>query len=313
MSSLLRFWLVSVAILALTTPAAAAPTWGVDLTSATLQIDAHAYADNGVNGLRPLGIFYEDIGSATVADFQASLLASFFGQPAEVFDLGATVNLIGEDSGINPLFRTSASTVGVIGIKGIGTRTLDIYWRANTANTQRDFQDEFYSDSMARLVAQIVTTIDGVAPGTTLTIGYDWEYLGAAVIDHEGLLEDPTRASGDLSFFDEQGSGPGNLFNENFAEPGPLAGAGGNSGSYDLTTSNTADPSFLTIDLNGFSETFMNFPGVPPAGALQDDQASSVFNGRLTLTLPVPEPTTFTLCLVCGALMPFARRLKVSH
>ncbi len=314
MSSPLKFCLVCVAFLVTTASATAAPTWGVDLTSATLRIDAHAYADNGVSGLRPQpgALFYEDFGNATAADFQANLLASFFGQPAENFDLGAAVNLIGEDTDITPPFRTSASTVGVIGIKGVGTRTLDIYWRVNTANTQRDFHDEFYSDSMANLVAQIVTTIDGVAPGTTLTVGYDWEYYGAAIIDHEGALEDPTRASGTLSFLDEQGGGPGNLFSENFAEPGPLGGIGGNSGSYDLTTNNTAAPSSLTIDLDGFSETIMNYPGVPPLGALQDDQASSVFNGRLTLTLPIPEPSTQALAVVFGMLLALARRAKAN-
>lgn len=293
--------------------AIAAPNWGIDLNGSTLSIDADAYADNGVNGLRPLpgSIWFEDAASADISDIQMGLMASFFGQPAETFDLGADVNVFGEDEGLSPPFRTAASSVGVIGIKGIGTRTLDILWRANTANTQRDFHDEFYSDSMADLTAQIVATIEGVAPGTALTIGYEWEYLGIAVIDHEALIEDPTIASGSLTFVDEQGNGPGNLFSQLFAEPGPLNGSDEDNDSYDMITSNTADPSFLTIDLSGFSDTRMNFPGQPPAGGTQDDQASSVFNGRLTLTLPIPEPSGVVLLLL-GGISASLRRMRRS-
>jgi hypothetical protein len=293
--------------------ALAAPTWGIDLNDASMQIDTDAYADNGVNRLRgqaglPPPIWFEDMATADVNDTQMNGMASFFGQPPEAFDLVTGVNVFGTDSGFNPDFSTLASAAGVIGIKGLGTRTLDIFWRSTTANEQNGFLDEFYSNSMAALTAQIVATIDGVAPGTTLTISYDWEYNGLAVIDHEAGIEDPTSASGTLTFVDEQGNGPGNLFGVLFAEPGPLGGAVGNNGSYDLTTSNTADPSFLTIDLDSFARTRMDFPGQPPGGGAQHDQAGSTFNGRLTLTLPIPEPSCLALMLI--GLLSLGQRSK---
>jgi hypothetical protein len=299
----------AIAVLILThAESMAAPSWGIDLTNANLAIDADGYADNGVNGFRPLpGAFFQDLASADESDIQANYNASFFGQPPETFDLGAGVNIFGGDEGFNPDFRTEASAVGVIGIKGVGTRTLEIFFRATTDNSQRDFHDMFLSDSMANLTAQIVATIEGVAPGTPLTIGYDWEYLGLAVIEHEAGIEDPTFASGSLSFVDEQGNGPGNLFSILFAEPGPLGGADTDNGSHNMTTSMTADPSFLTIDLATLADTIMNFPGDPVGGATQRDQAGSTFNGRLTLTLPVPEPGSVLLLLTGGFAALLAR------
>ena len=279
--------------------AQAVPTWGVDLSSAMVQIDSDGYADNGVNGFKPLGGFFEDTASATVANVQSNLMASFFGQSAETYDLGSAVNIFGSDSGFNPDFSTLASSVGVVAIDGVGTRTLNILWRATTANEQNGIGGEgFLSDSMANIVAQIVASIDGVAPGTALTISYDWAYNGLAVIDHDAAMEDPTTASGAVGFVDEQGTGPGNLFAQLFAEPGPLGGVNSGNGSYDIITSNTSDPSYVTIDFDARATTIMDGPGKPPVNAVQHDLAGSSFNGRLTLTLPVPEPSSLSLLLV---------------
>jgi hypothetical protein len=287
----------------------AAPNWGVDLTNSSITIDASAYADNGQNGFRPNvgAIWYEDVGTAMV--FQSNFMASFFGQPADTYDLGAAVNLIGNDIGLNPDFDTSASTVGVIAIDGVGTRILDIYWRVTTSNYHRDLAGEgFLTDSMANVVASIIATIEGVAPGTSIDIGYDWEYLGLAPVDHETpAMEDPTTAAGTLGFSDEQGFGPGNLFGVLFAEP-LIGGADSDNDSYNLTTSNTVDPSFLTISLDGLSRTTMVAPGVPPINPFQLDAASSTFNGRLTLILPIPEPSAFLLAAI--GLLAFGSRSK---
>ena len=275
-----------------------------------MQIDADGYADNGVNGFRPPGIFFQDMASATVANVQSDLIASFFGQPAETYDLGTDVNVFGEDDDINPFFSTRASSVGIVAIDGVGSRTLDVFWRATTANEQNGIGAEgFLSDSMAALAAQIVATIDGVAPGTALTISYDWEYNGLAVIDHDGVMEDPTTASGSVGFVDEQGNGPGNLFAQLFAEPGPLGGVSSGNGSYNIVTSNTSDPSYVTIDLAGRATTIMVAPGKPPLEAVQHDLAGSSFNGRLTLTLPVPEPSSSVLLLIGLAMIARARRI----
>lgn len=289
--------------------ASAVPTWGVDLTNATMQLDVDAYADNGQNGFKPPGVFFEDADSATEADVAAGFMGSFFGQAPDTYDLGAGINVFGTDSGFNPDFSTLASASSLVAIDGVGTRELTILWRATTANEQNGLGGEgFLSRSMAAILAQIEATIDGVAPSSSLTIGYDWEYNGAIVIDHEAAVEDPTSASGSSGFVDEQGTGPGNVLAILFAEPGPLGGVGSGSGSYNIVTSNTADPSFVSIDVGGRANTVMDAPGNPPGAPLQHDQAGSTFNGRITLTLPIPEPATSLLMLFGVASLARLRR-----
>ena len=284
-------------------PLHAAANWGVDLGGSSLQLDVHAYADNGANGIRPgPGAWYEDdnLPGTTVFGVQPPFTATFFGQDEDMFDLGALAGLSGRDTGVNPFFDTFASNNGVIGIRGVGTGTLEIFWRSSANGEQSGLGGEgFLSDSEADLTAQIVATIDGVAPGTPLTIGYDWQYLGDNVGNgQEAVAEDPTSANGSLTFVDEQGTGPGNLFSEAFFEPpGPLGGADNDNDSYDLTTSMTANPSFLTIDLDSSAHTMMQRLGDPPANSDQIDTVGSFFVGRLTLTLTeyVPEPSSLTL------------------
>jgi hypothetical protein len=303
--------LTLVALLVLDRTAKSAPTWGISLGDSSLTIDADAYADNGANIFCPLGVCYQQSDVDDISDVQADLVATFFGQPAETYDLGADVFLAGSDRGLNPDFDTSTSVVGVIAIDGVGSRTLDVYFRVNPTAFQTGLGGEgFIVDSMVLLTAQIVATIEGVAPSTPLTIGYEWEYNGAAPVDHEALAEDPTTASGSIGFVDEQGGGPGNLFAELFADPGQIFGNDTGDDSYDLITSNTADPSFVTIDLDGFARTIMNAPGTPIGNPFQTDQAGSTFNGRLTLTLPVPEPSSVALSILAGlsTLLVRARR-----
>jgi hypothetical protein len=303
--------LTAIALLVAGTTAQAAPTWGVSLNDSSLTIDADAYADNGANIFCPLGVCYQQTGMADISNVQTDLVASFFGQPAETYDLGADLFLAGSDRGINPDFDTSTSVVGVVAIDGVGSRTLDIYFRVTTTGFQTGLGGEgFIVDSMVELTAQIVATIEGVAPSTPLTIGYEWEYNGAAPVDHEAVAEDPTIASGSIGFVDEQGGGPGNLFAELFADPGPTSGSDSDNDSYDLVTSNTADPSFVTIDLDGLADTIMSAPGLPIGNPFQTDQAGSTFNGRLTLILPVPEPGSIALLILAGlsTLLTRARR-----
>lgn len=306
MNSTRTLLLALAALLVSTAPAAAAATWGIDLNDSSLTIDADAYADNGQNMFCPIGPCYQDNPPPDdITDVQTDLVATFFGQPAETYDLGAVVFLAGSDRGSNPDFDTSTSVVGVIAIDGVGTRTLDIYFRVNPTAFHTGLGGEgFIVDSMVLLTAQIVATIDGVAPSTPLTIGYEWEYNGGAPVDHEAVAEDPTTASGSIGFVDEQGGGPGNLFAELFVDPVQIFGNDTDNGSYDLVTSNTADPSFVSIDLDGFAHTIMRAPGFPPALPFQVDQAGSFFNGRLTLTLPVPEPSSIALLIVAGLAMP---------
>jgi PEP-CTERM motif len=182
----------------------------------------------------------------------------------------------------------------VITVDGLGTSTLEIKWRANTLN---DFigYESFLSDSAAHLLSQVRATIDGVAPGTKVKIGYDWDYFADATPDHEAVMEDPEMANGGATFFDDQGTGPGNLFGLIVGEPGPLTGIDANNGAYVLTTSNPG--SYLDINVDAGSDITMVSPGDPPLNALQQDLGGSEFIGRLTLTLTeyVPEPSSLTL------------------
>lgn len=280
----------------------AAANWGVDLGNSNLNIMANTYADSAINGFDP-GPHYAD------AQLTNVFVPGFINGP-DTFDLGAALNPLGndEDLSTSPPTITSASSVGIITIDGIGGSTLEINWRANTLNDFIGYEG-FLSDSAAIILSQIRATIDGVAPGTKVKIGYDWDYFATAVPDHEDVMEDPESAGGGAGFFDDQGTGPGNLFNTFVAEPGILTSIDADNGSYNLLTSNPK--SYLDISLDGNSTITMDGPGNDPLDALQEDTAGSEFLGRLTLTLSlvVPEPASMTLgVMALVALLTVRRR-----
>jgi PEP-CTERM motif len=268
----------------------AAANWGVDLGNSNLNIMADTYADSLINGGKPgPGPWYED-------HLLTNLFIPGFVVGPDTFDLGAAVNPIGDDTDLStsPPTVTSASAVGVITVDGLNSSTLEIKWRANTINDFIGYEG-FLSDSSAHVLSLIRATIDGVAPGTKVKIGYDWEYFGDATPDHEAVNEDPEMANGHAGFLDDQGTGPGGLFALVLGEPGPLTGTDGNSGSYVLTTSNPG--SYLDVSVDAGSDITMDSPGDPPGNALQQDLGGSEFLARLTLTLMevVPEPSSLTL------------------
>ena len=267
----------------------------------TVTIDADTYADNGTNGFDPVpGAWDEDSFSTNV--FQSN----FVDAGGNTFDLGAGVDpLISRDEGGPPDYpdpwRTSASATGLVTINGLGTNTLEINWRATTLN-DHDHGEGFLSDSAANVIAQIQASINGVAPGTPVTISYDWEYFATAVPDHEAAGEDPELARGSLSFVDDQGTGPGSLYSVQVGEgePDGLTSFDDANNSYDLTTSNPM--SFVTISLDAGSDITMDMPGSPlGAGFNEVDFAGSEFVGRLTLTLTaIPEPSAGQFLFVAG-------------
>lgn len=266
----------------------AAANWGVDLGNSNLGMNASVFADSGINGFDP-GPHYQD------AQLTNVYVPGFINGP-DTFDYGAALNPMGDDVFLNtsPVTFTSASSVGIITIDGVGSSTLNINWRANTLNDFGGYED-FTSNSLANLFAGIRATIDGVAPGTKVKIGYDWDFFATAVPDHEAVMEDPESAGGSATFFDDQGTGPGNLFNTMVGEPFVLTEFDDDIGSYTLLTSNPK--SYLDISVDGNSAATMDGPGDDPMDPYQVDSAGSEFLARLTLTLMevVPEPSSLTL------------------
>jgi hypothetical protein len=291
MNSMCRI-LLCLALASIERPAAAAANWGVNLGASTLDIDADTYADNGANGFKGGGGIWDENDPPNVLNFTQNLVIG-----PNTFDLGAFLNPVARDRDLSVPFDTSASAVGVITINGLGSRTLVIDWRLNTLNDQIG-GDTFLSDSSAFLTSAIEATIAGVGPGTPLQINYDWNYFATAVEDHEGALEDPESASGDLGFIDDQGGGPGNLFATLVNDSTDINSG---SGSLNLTTSNPL--SYLTINLGGGSTASMNSPG--SGFPLDEDLAGSDFIGHLTLTI-VPEPSSLALLALGAAATWFA-------
>lgn len=274
----------------------AAPTWSVDLNNSSLNLNGDTYADNGAHGFRPAGPWDED--SLDEDTFQANFVVG-----PDTFDLGASVNPISRDRDLSVPYDTSASAVSIVTIHGVGSNTLEIAWRANTFNDQFD-GDGFLSTSEAHVFASILARIDGVSPGTPVSISYEWEYFATAVPDHEGVGEDPEQARGSLSLIDNAGGGPGNLFDIMVGEPGPapLTDFDDDIDSHNLVTG--VPDSFLTIDLAASSITAMESPG---DGLFDEDLAGSEFIGTLTLVI-VPEPAVGTLLI--GGLGLLAKRRR---
>jgi hypothetical protein len=266
-------------------------TWGVDLANSSLSIDADTYADNGANLIMgAVGAVWDEDHPVNATAFQANYQSAF--------DLGQDVNPMSRDADNSVPFTTTASSIGRITIDGLGTDTLTIEWRANTLNDNFD-GDGFISDSSALLTSTIIATINGVSPGTPLTIGYDWEYFATAVPDHEDLMEDPESAGGNLSFIDDQGGGPGSLFSVAVGEPGALTSMDSNSDSYDLTTNMAVNT--LSVSLGANSLTHMEDPGTMPN---MEDLAGSEFLGRLTLTVTaIPEVTSAAMLAAAASLV----------
>lgn len=271
-------------VFALPFPTSAAPYWDVNLGGSFVNLGANTYADNGANLFRPVGI-WDDDSPPNVTAFTSNFVIG-----PNTFDLGAALNPISRDQQL-PLFVTSASAVGVITIHGLGTDTLDIRWRVNTLNDTIG-GDGFLAQSSVILSALVFGLIEGVGPGTLVDITYDWEYFANAVPDYEAPFDDQVVAGGSLGFVDDQLSGPGNLFNVLFAEPGPFAGTSSGSNTYGLVTGNPT--SYVLINLGGDAAANLASPGV---GAAQEDLSGSEFIGRLTLRLSIPIPEPSCLCL----------------
>jgi hypothetical protein len=287
-----RLLAVALLLVGLLAPGAhAVLTWGVDLGSSSLSIDADTYADNGANLIMGApGAVWDEAHPANAAAFQANYQSTF--------DLGQDVNPMSRDADTSVPFTTTASSIGQITIHGLGTDTLTIEWRANTLNDNFD-GDGFISDSSAVLTSTIIATINGASPGTPLTIGYDWEYFATAVPDHEGVMEDPELAGGNLSFMDDQGGGPGSLFSVAVSEPGPLTSMDSDNDSYDLTTNVAVNT--LSVSLGSNSLTHMEAPGL---GINMEDTAGSEFLGRLTLTVTaIPEVTSAAMLAAAASLV----------
>lgn len=270
---------------------AVGPTWNVDLLNSTLTMSTSTYADNGANGSKPGGIWDEDSNTAGV--FQSNFVLG-----VETYDFGAGIDVASRDNDNSVPFSTSASSVAVVTIDGVGSNTLEVYWRTNTLNDNFD-GDGFIAESLGDLLASIRATIEGVAPGTPVTVDYDWDYFGAAETLHEAFNEDPESADGGLGLLADTGDGPGIVFAAVFdsQDAATDTGTDADSGFFNLTTSNPESYVGIAIDSTSMART--QSPGVAPN---DEDLGGSEFIGRVTLVV-TPEPSAVMVGLMMAGLL----------
>lgn len=291
-------------------------------TFVDLDLTADNYADTAVTELRPFPgadpnaypSFPPGPEWSEVFDFETSLDGGFGVGPdtfaldgietlPSTVDLGQAVQISGEaaeDDNLDfayPIVTTSASAVGVVAVNGVGTGGLVLNWRVATINDneQEGAGAYFITESQANIDMLYVVPINDVAPGTPVTISYEWEvyFTAQGELDSEDQFEDVERASSELLLDDDQDTGPGSVLFFEANEFAPTPNVGLEDDDEDSWTFIASGDPYVTINLAALSETIMEFPG---DGPLEDDLGGSEFEGRLVLIVEaVPEPTTLGL------------------
>jgi hypothetical protein len=281
--------IVAVAIVGLGLSAGTAfgQTWSFDATS-PLNLDANAFADE-----------WSVPGGVTAADTTTVFVADYTSDGGIDYDWGNGVNPVAIDQP-NPPYApvVESSAAGMVGIRGLGTNSLNIRWKATTTLSSLAESFDGWADALAS--STVLAGIDGLNPGDPYTLIYDWELFAQAQVFHEGAGEDPEYAAGSLAF-DFGGLGPGDVFNEQVDGDDPnlpslLDENGG--GQIDFVPGDTS--LLLSADVYAYAWAQFTHPAY-------DDLAVSEFAGELTLTV-VPEPGMAVLLVMSGLLLIRRRR-----
>ncbi len=299
-----RLTLLTVAVFFATTGLLTAQQWSLD-SSYTLTIKAEAIADEGGRlpwaGIDPA---LDPWGLCPVLDppappppdavhdwtktigYTPDRILLMCPATTDTFDLGASasVSCTDEDLTPPPVFVNGDATT-VIGINGLGTRTIEIKWRSTT---HPSCGSEFYfARACSELMTQLPLIIDTYPSGADLRVLYEWDFQYEGVPLHEcpgdpscgaKTFEDPEFIMGDLDL-DIDGNGPGLIYS--FFDNTLNTGTG--TGTVDIP--NAPDSVVVTASILSAAMATIEWPGPQCVPQGFCDHAGSEFCGSLTLTV----------------------------
>jgi hypothetical protein len=288
-----RIWIALCGTAANACTCGAQPIWNLDVNGADQGLSLYCNAQATANG-NPF---------CTSSDYQpltitANKLAPRFSYGAEAFDWGASIvaapHAVGAGMG-----TTDANATAVLGVSGVGTSQIVIYFRAITNHSTTETSCGYIAAGHAEVAVSLPVQITGGAPGAAYQIGYQFSFSASAATPYESQPpywpEDGIICSGgaditcpiDTStsafsagyitgYFPERTNGPVVGTGSVIVSPG-WSGAG-------------VYPNRLPImfaNLTAVVDDIMTNPA--PSGTF--DTCSGEFTGRLTLTIGTSIPT----------------------
>lgn len=193
-------------------------------------------------------------------------------------DLGAVTGADCDYRTPQPACELAARGGGNVRVDGVGSSVLVLRWRFAASTFHSCDRVTWFARGETRWNASLTVDIAGVAPGTPVTVAYQWRGLSATTQNPEAFIEDEARVRFSRLWVDAT-----ELTGGFFDIPGGtiVRNQPGQSGAFTVLAGAP-----LPISVGAECLAVIRDPG---AGAFSQDESSALYTGTLVLSL-VPNP-----------------------